>query len=109
MKSETYTSNIYVIAQEMSAFGHGIEMCANFLQKSMHDDLQQFALLGTKNEALACCSRRDNRHCSRCFLSTRRDCEVISVFCVVYASECPPMFLAPLVSSFRSSFAESVL
>ena len=46
----------------------------------MYDDLEQFALLGTKNEALACCSRRDNRH----------DCEVISVFCVVYASECSP-------------------
>lgn len=35
----------------MSAFGHGTEIRANFLQTSMYDDLQQFALLGTKNEA----------------------------------------------------------
>ena len=85
----------------MSAFGHGTEIRANFLQTSMYDDLQQFALLGTKNEALACCSRGDNRH----------DCEVISVFCVVYASECSPyvsraaclVLLAALIDRRHSS------
>ena len=34
-----------------------------------------------------------------------RDCEVISVFCVVYTSECSPMFLVPLVLHLRSSFS----